>query len=193
MLENMARPLEDQCESLSKSIGQGLPRAVVQGALETLAAAPPHKDFIRYKDTNFIYTKLDESANDVVRCLVDEWINVCIGPMVLGLWLTASQKPDNIARAAAAAGRAPSRENIVKAFCGFRFKELRKKTQPVEGLAVVKRERSTVVILAVESLDLSNGCFVKLEMGQDVCVDGNMTILMPGTSDGLGILIDLNL
>lgn len=79
------------------------------------------------------------------------------------------------------------------AFCSFRFKELRKGITPVDGLAAVEREHSTVVIIAVEPLGLSNGCFVNLDPGQDVCVDGNRTVILPGTDSGLGILIDLNL
>jgi hypothetical protein len=65
--------------------------------------------------------------------------------------------------------------------------------RPVKGLAVEERDHSTVVIIAIEPLNEENGCFVNLERGQDVCLDGNATIILPGTGGGLGVFIDLNL
>jgi hypothetical protein len=52
---------------------------------------------------------------------------------------------------------------------------------------------STVVIIALEPLNYENGCFVNIGSGEDICVDGNATVLIPGTGGGLGIFIDLNL
>jgi len=63
----------------------------------------------------------------------------------------------------------------------------------LHGLAVNERERSTVVIIALEPLSHGNGCFVNLATGQDVCVDGNADVLVPGTGGGLGVFIDLDL
>jgi hypothetical protein len=63
----------------------------------------------------------------------------------------------------------------------------------LHGFAVNKRERSTVVIIALEPLSRENGCFVNLASGEDVCIDGNADILIPGTGGGLGVFIDLNL
>lgn len=83
--------------------------------------------------------------------------------------------------------------NIVRAYCGFRFKELKIRWQPLHGLAVNERECSTVVIIALEPLNHDNGCFVNLATGEDVCIDGNAEVLVPGTGGGLGVFIDLDL
>lgn len=63
----------------------------------------------------------------------------------------------------------------------------------MHGFAINERERSTVVIIALEPLNRKNGCFINLASGEDVCIDGNTDILIPGTGGGLGVFIDLNL
>lgn len=109
--------------------------------------------------------------------------------------LFGGQIPGNIHRAANAVGRNASNAttDIVKAYCGFRFKELKIKWQPLHGFAVNEKERSTVVIIALEPLNHENGCFVNLTTGEDVCVDGNADVLIPGTGGGLAVFIDLDL
>ena len=92
-------------------------------------------------------------------------------------------------------GRSASNQttNIVRAYCEFRFKELKIRWQRLHGLAVNERERSTVVIIVLETLSHEIGCVVNLATGEDVCVDGNADVLVPGTGGGLGVFIDLDL
>ena len=45
----------------------------------------------------------------------------------------------------------------------------------------------------METLNYTNGCFVELNKGEDVCLDGNSTVRFPGTGAGLGVFIDLDL
>ena len=110
-------------------------------------------------------------------------------------YLLCGEIPGNINRAANTVGRIASdaTTDIVKVYCGFRFKELKIKWQPLYGLAINERERLTVVIIALEPLNYENGYFVNLATGEDVYVDGKVDVLIPGVGGGLGIFIDLDL
>ena len=145
-----------------------------------------------------MYKKLGgEKTNDAVKLVVDDWTQVGSRKMSSSRLqcLLYGKTLSNIHRAANAVGRsAPSATmDIVKAFCGFRFKELKMKWQPLHGLAINERERSTVVMIALEPLNHENGCFVNLAAGEDVCVDGNAEVLIPGAGGGLGVFIDLDI
>lgn len=65
--------------------------------------------------------------------------------------------------------------------------------QVVHGLSVDGTKSSTVVIIALEPLNVENGCFVDLSKGEDVCIDGNADVFVPGRGRGLGIYMDLNI
>jgi hypothetical protein len=85
---------------------------------------------------------------------------------------------------------------LVQAFCGFRFKKhdpIEEGGYPVEGLAAIARGSSVVVMIALEPLGPENGCFVRLEAGQDVCIDGHARVEFPGTGGGLGVFIEISL
>lgn len=75
-MTDMARLAEQQRAELSSAIGQGLQTSSILTARGILAVAPPHKDFLKHKDENFIYMKLDETTDATVQSLVDEWIAV---------------------------------------------------------------------------------------------------------------------
>jgi hypothetical protein len=85
---------------------------------------------------------------------------------------------------------------LVQAFCGFRFKKhdpIEEGGYPVEGLAAIQKGSSVVVMIALEPLGPGNGCFVRLESGQDVCIDGRARVEFPGTGGGLGVFIEIGL
>ena len=189
--------IRDQHQTLSISIGRGTSQTVVDAVKAKLAGASRHPDFTKFEELDFIYEKLEEETNRTAKIVVDDWIQVRAAEPLAGH--NANQpdkKSENIHRAARTAGRNAKIEKLVKAFCAFRFKPWKKQWQPIDGLAVDRRdqrEHSTVVIIALEPLDHNNGCFVELKYGEDVCVDGRAPIDFPGTGGGLGIFIDLNL
>jgi hypothetical protein len=51
-----------------------------------LAPAPPHKDFIAFKDENFIYEKLDERVDAIVKSLVEQWVDVGVAGKMLYIY-----------------------------------------------------------------------------------------------------------
>ena len=196
-IESTVNQIEDQERRLSLSLGRGSSQSVIESATRVLTLAPRHPDYIKFDQVPFVYEKLGgQKTNDAVKAVVDDWTQVGFAGILADLQcLLCGQIPGNIHRAADAVGRSASNTttDIVKAYCGFRFKDLKIKWQPLRGLAVNERKHSTVVIIALEPLNHENGCFVNLAIGEYVCVDGNADVLIPGTGGGLGIFIDLDL
>lgn len=62
-----------------------------------------------------------------------------------------------------------------------------------EGLSMDDEEPQTIVFIALEDLGPENGFPFPLKRGQDVCVDGNLDVLIPPTGGGLGVVIVLRL
>ena len=62
-----------------------------------------------------------------------------------------------------------------------------------EGLSAVSSKPQTVVFIALMDLDPSNGFFMSLKKGEDVCLDGNAVLRFPPAGGGLGLLLCLNL
>lgn len=86
-------------------------------------------------------------------------------------------------------------ERIIKWYCLFRLKSLggeKWKMMP-EGLRIDDEEPQTIVFVALEDLGPGNGFPFPLKCGQDVCVDGDVDVLIPPTGGGLGVLLVLRL
>ena len=78
----MAQLIQEQVQRLSLSIGRGLDASSIQTAASSLAAASPHKDYVKFQHMEFIYEKLDgHNVNNTVQSLVDEWIDVGVTPI----------------------------------------------------------------------------------------------------------------
>jgi hypothetical protein len=85
--------------------------------------------------------------------------------------------------------------HIIKWYCLFRLKSLggKKWKDMPEGLRIDDEEPQTFVFIALEDLGPENGFLFPLKRGQDVCVDGELNILIPPTGGGLGVVIVLRL
>ncbi|KAL1311907.1 hypothetical protein AAFC00_001977 [Neodothiora populina] len=59
--------------------------------------------------------------------------------------------------------------------------------------AFYRAKNQTVVFVALVELNPSNGFFMPLEKGQDVCIDGNTVLRFPPCGGGVGLFICLNL
>ncbi|KAK3045653.1 hypothetical protein LTR09_012785 [Extremus antarcticus] len=109
-------------------------------------------------------------------------------------WVAREQ---NIERASTHVGRAPERGGpaLVRSFCMFRLKAFTTATWlPVsEGLGRDADKRQTVVFVALIDLDTTNGFFMSLKKGQDVCVDSRAIVYFPPTGGGSGLFFCLNL
>lgn len=112
-----------------------------------------------------------------------------------------TQDENNIRRASKQVNRNPRTEHgIVSGFGIFRMK-----ARPGPDWALLddhgrpeqtepdRHKPQTVVFIALSRLDRTNGFFMELEAGQDVCIDSNARIVYPSTGGGLGIAIWLRL
>ena len=68
-----------------------------------------------------------------------------------------------------------------------------KEWKPLRGGAGIDEELDTLVCIALEDLDVSNGFILPLQFGQDVCVDGKDPILVPPTGGGMVLLVWVNI
>lgn len=185
----------ERSPSYAPVIGRGLSTLEVQRAARALREASPHKDFDRHQDVSFVYEKLDGAdVRDAVKDVVDRWIQVSLSSVKMSV-TEQTKYPENIQRAASVAGRGRvvGTGDLVHQFCGFRFRPLKRPSMRLQGLATDHRLDSTVAIIALTPLTSSNGSFIELAEGEDVCLDGHSTIVLPGTGGGIGVLIDLKI
>lgn len=67
-------------------------------------------------------------------------------------------------------------------------------TKPLDSLGMDGHEPQTLVFIALEDLNSSNGFFMTLKKGQDVCLDSRAKLRFPSRSgSGIGIFVALNL
>ena len=107
------------------------------------------------------------------------------------------QNEDNIKRAAAQVERSEkaATTELVLAFGIYKFKKRANDwelvQQPARG--PVEVEVQTMICIALEDLGPFNGFPIELRSGEDVCIDGNDTLLLPPTGGGMAILFWINL
>ncbi len=123
---------------------------------------------------------------------------------VAGLMLTTFQNPANVARAGVCVKRTVPQtdpEELRCGFCVFRLKErvdkegssVFWKSMQQDGLGIHPGHAETVVFIALEDLGPSNGFFMPLKYGQDVCVDSKADVLFPSTGGGKGLCFVLKI
>lgn len=85
-------------------------------------------------------------------------------------------------------------QNLILAFFIFRLKADKEAGwgRP-QGLGIKNQEQQTIVFIALETLDVTNGFFMSLTQGGDVCLDSKADVQFPPTGGGLGMCIVLDL
>lgn len=169
-------------ESHSTAIGRGSTPAEIEEISRFVESASPAKVYDEHPDTPFVYEILEKSGwEEKLSSLADRWV----------------EKDENTQRASAQVGRIVTKHgsSLIRTFCMFR---LRPFSSPgwipmSEGLGRDRGKQQTVVFIALTDLNPSNGFFLSLKKGEDVCVDGNELLRFPPTGGGLGVLLCLNL
>ena len=107
------------------------------------------------------------------------------------------QDESNIQRAAKQVGRhVEAAQSLLRGFCAFRLKasDGHGWRRAGDWLGIDECQPQTVVFIALEDLNSSNGFFMAVEKGYDVCLDSRADVLFPiDGGGGLGIFLSLNL
>lgn len=109
------------------------------------------------------------------------------------------QNEENVKRATAQIN-CPTKaatSTLVKAFGLYKFKafttdQWKLVKRPARAI-VAEKDVRTMVCVALEDLGPHNGFPFELRQGQDVCIDGYDTLLLPPTGGGKAILIWIDL
>ena len=62
-----------------------------------------------------------------------------------------------------------------------------------DGLGTNQDQLETIVFIALEPLTPDNGFFMRLDEGQDVCLDSKASVQFPSTGGGRGVYIALKI
>ncbi|KAL1311908.1 hypothetical protein AAFC00_001977 [Neodothiora populina] len=169
-------------EIYSRAVGKGLSTEDINAASKIIEQAQPRDIYRKHSEIPFVYEVLTTPGwREEVSALADRWVT----------------DTKNIQRASTSVGRIAEKHgpDLVRAFCMFRLKAFNSSDWiPVsEGMSIDRAKNQTVVFVALVELNPSNGFFMPLEKGQDVCIDGNTVLRFPPCGGGVGLFICLNL
>ncbi|KAK4551406.1 hypothetical protein LTR86_011192 [Recurvomyces mirabilis] len=187
---NAERLAQDQARYYASAVGSSATALadVIREAYEVAMTLHPRKFYLDHPNIRFIWELLDvEEYSTVFRTAVDAWVEV----------------EGNIQRAAQHVNRTVrSSTHVWSGFGVFRMKAggggnwsllddhgRTDANEPTHDESLPQ----TVVFIAFTRLDHSNGFFMPLEVGQDVCIDSKAEIAYPPTGSGLGLAIWLRL
>ncbi|KAK3670789.1 hypothetical protein LTR78_009361 [Recurvomyces mirabilis] len=181
---------QDQVRNYASAVGSSAtaPPDIIREAYEVAMTLQPRKFYLDHPNIRFIWELLDvEEHSSVFRATVDAWVEV----------------EGNIQRAAQHVNRTiRSSTHVWSGFGVFRMKARGGGNWSLlddHGRTDANEPRhddplpQTVVFIALTRLDHSNGFFMPLEVGQDVCIDSKAEIVYPPTGSGLGLAIWLRL
>lgn len=160
--------------------------------------APTHPSFAPYAKLPFQYEMLQKDGLiERVRDLADMWIQVG-GRSLLPQYrcLPNNQNPQNVHQAEDSVHRRwdDNSLDIIRGYCLFHLKaQSEVECRPSEPLGIDDNRPQTVVFIALEDLNESNGFFQSLDCGQAICLDADERPIFPLTGGGRGVLLSLNL
>ncbi|KAK3669731.1 hypothetical protein LTR78_010414 [Recurvomyces mirabilis] len=183
-MDEQSEKVAEQARKYSGSIGRGLLNEQLAEIIEFSSDAQRRDWFERHETVPFWYERFDKSGlTPLLSSLADSWVEI----------------EENVKRAAVQLDR-PSKaasSKLVKAFGMYRFKAWSKEhwtwvQRP--ALSIVNHETIRAMIcIALETPGPHNGFPFELQCGQDVCIDGYDTLLLPPTGGGMAILFWIDL
>lgn len=134
-----------------------------------------------------------------VGSIADAWVDVSNSPAKRkeGTLISLRQVDSNVERAMKHVGRKLSGCTRPKVkdfgFCRFKATASTESWYLLEGGPGTDEKEQTIVFIALSDLGPSNGFPIPLARGQDVCMDGKLSIWTPPTGGGLALFFSLDL